>query len=72
VYLSLGRVQHTVGQMRHCRMLFHSLPTFAIMEFHPIVITVLSFSCIPESLGEKFLEVVVIWGILESKIANIA
>jgi len=42
------------------------------MELHPIVFTVLNISCILESLGEKFAKVVVIWGILESKIANIA
>ena len=72
VQFSLGRVQHTVGQMCHCRMLLHGLPTFAVMEFHPIVFTVLNLACILESLGEKFAKVIVIGGILESKIANIA
>lgn len=72
VQISLGRVRHAVGHMCHCRMMLQGLPTLAVMELHPIVFTILNLSCILQGLGEEFAEVVVIRGILESKIANIA
>lgn len=52
--------------------MLHRLPTFAIVQLHPIVFTVLDLARILESLSKEFSEVVVVWGVLKPEIPDVA
>lgn len=48
------------------------LPTPPIVELHPVVFSILDFSGILQGLGEQVPQVVVVWGVLETQIADVA
>ena len=49
-----------------------SLPALAVVELHPIILSILNLAGALESLGEEVAKVVVIWSILKSKVPDIA
>lgn len=53
-------------------MLFHILPTFTTVEFHPVVVAILDVSYVFESLSEQVPEIVVIGRIFEAQVTNVA
>jgi hypothetical protein len=50
----------------------HDLPALAIVQLHPVVLAVLNLASALERLGEELAEVVVVGGILETKVADVA
>lgn len=52
--------------------MLHCLPTFAIVQLHPIVFAVFNLAGIFESLGEEFPEVIVVWSVLKPEIPDVA
>lgn len=53
-------------------MLFHVLPSLAVVKLHPVIFAVLNVSGVFQRLSEQVSEVVIIWRVLEAKIADIA
>ena len=53
-------------------MLFHSLPTLAIVELHPIILAILNFSCILQCLSKKISKIIIVGSVFESEVANVA
>lgn len=53
-------------------VLLNGLPSFAVVELHPIVLTILDLSSVLQCLGEQIPKIVVIRGILEAKISDVA
>ena len=49
-----------------------SLPALAVVELHPIILSILNLASALESLSEEVAKVVVIWSILKSKVADVA
>src|ERR1700761_4888692 len=52
-------------------VLFHGLPSLAVIDFHPIIISVLGLSSVLQSLCEEVTQIIVIRFIFKSKIADI-
>lgn len=50
----------------------HHLPALAVVQLHPVVFAVLDLSSALQGLGEKLAQVVVVGGILEAEVANVA
>jgi hypothetical protein len=50
----------------------HHLPTLAVVQLHPVVLAILNLPSALEGLGEELAQVVVVGGILESEVANVA
>lgn len=50
----------------------HDLPTLAVVQLHPIVLAVLNLASALERLGEELTEVIVVGGVLKTKVANVA
>ena len=48
------------------------LPSPAVVQFHPVVFAVFNLACTLESLREEVLEVVVVWGIFETEVADVS
>ena len=64
---------YRIGRMQMLgRMLLHVLPSFAVVDFHPIVISVLDIPNVLECLSEQVSEVVIVWRILEAEVADVA
>lgn len=53
-------------------MLFHCLPAFAIIQLHPVILSVFNLSGVLQGLGEQIPQVVVVRCILKAKVANVA
>jgi len=53
-------------------MLGDGFPTLAVVQLHPIVLTVLNLSAVLQCLGEQITQEVVVRGVLESKVADVA
>lgn len=72
---SHGRVWVDVGVMHGLNsgwVRLHRLPALAIVQLHPIVLAILNFSSALEGLGKELPEVVVVRGILEAQVTNVA
>lgn len=70
-----GRVLVGVGvvhRLHSRRVRLEHLPALSIVQLHPVILAVLDLSGALESLGEQLAEVVVVGGILETEVANIA
>ena len=68
----LGRyVLTSLVQMSLRWVLLHVLPALSIVDLHPVVLAILHFAGILESLGEQIAKVVVVGSVLEAKIADI-
>lgn len=50
----------------------NGFPALTIVQLHPVVLAILHFSTIFQGLGEQVTKEVVIRGIFESKVANVA
>ena len=53
-------------------VLFHGFPAFAVIELHPVVFAVFDFAGVFERLGEEIAEVVVVGGVFETEVADVA
>ena len=47
-------------------------PPSTVVQFHPIVLSILNFPSVLEGLGKKIPQVIVVRGVFETKIAHIA
>lgn len=52
--------------------MLHSLPSFAIIELHPIVLSIFDFAGVLERLSEQLTQIVVVRSILKSKVPDVA
>lgn len=53
-------------------MRLHLLPALAVVELHPVVLAVLYLASALERLREQLTQVVVVGGVLEAQVANVA
>ena len=51
---------------------FHRLPALAVVQLHPVIFTVFDFSSALESLREKFAQIIVVRGVLETQVPDVA
>jgi len=65
-------VGSTMVQMCGRRVCLHGLPPLAIVQLHPVILAVLNLTSALECLGEQLAQIVVVWSILKSKVADIA
>ena len=49
-----------------------SLPPFSIVELHPIIFAILNLATVLEGLSEQITKEVVVGGVLETEVANVA
>lgn len=61
-----------MGEVLGLTVVLGSLPALAVVELHPIILSILNLAGALESLGEEVAKIVVIWSILESKVADVA
>ena len=47
-------------------------PPAAVVEFHPVIFSILDFACVFKGLGQEVSEVVVVRGIFEAEVADIS
>lgn len=66
-----GCVVWGLGVVVAMGMLLDSFPSLAVVELHPVILSILNLASIFQSLGEKIAEMVVVGGIFEAKVANI-
>ena len=52
-------------------MLLDGLPSFAVVQLHPVVLPVFHLARALQGLGEEVAEVVVVGGVFESKVSHI-
>jgi hypothetical protein len=69
--VSLRGIGHIVRNVGTRWMVLHRLPPLAVVDFHPVINAVFGFPRVLKGLGEKITEVIVVWLVLESKVANI-
>ena len=50
----------------------HDLPALSIVELHPVVLAILNLPSALKRLGEELAQIVVVRGVLESEITDIA
>jgi hypothetical protein len=55
-----------------CRTIRLVVPSASVVELHPVVLPILHFTSILEGLRQKVPEIVVVGGVLEPKVANVA
>lgn len=48
------------------------LPPSAVVELHPVIFPILYFARVLEGLSEEVSEVVVVWGIFETEVADVS
>ena len=53
------------------RVLGDGFPSLAVVELHPIILPILNFAAVLESLSEQVPEEIVIGGIFETKVPHI-
>ena len=53
-------------------MMLQGLPSFAIVELHPIILPILDFTGIFERLSKEFAQIVVIWSIFKAQVSDVA
>ena len=54
------------------RMRFDRLPATTPIQFHPIILAILNLASILKSLCEEIAKEVIVWGIFEAEVADIA
>lgn len=59
-------------QVRRRGMLLHSFPALAVVNLHPVVLAIFDLSGALEGLREQLTKVVVIWGVFEAEIPDVA
>ena len=52
--------------------MLHCFPALAIVQFHPIILSIFDVSCVLECLREQITKIVVIGRILKSEIPHVA
>lgn len=70
-----GRVWVDIGVVHGLnsgRVRLHRLPPLAIVQLHPIILAILNLSSALEGLGKELPEVVVVGGILEAQVTDVA
>lgn len=50
----------------------HDLPALSVVELHPVVLAILNFASALKCLRKELTEVVVVGGVLKTKVADIA
>lgn len=68
---SVGDVVVVGMQMCLTGVLLHSLPALAVVELHPVVLTVLDFATVLECLSEQVAQVIVVGCVFEAKVADV-
>lgn len=53
-------------------VLFHRFPAFPVVQLHPIILSVLDLAGVLQSLRKQIPQIVVVGGLLEPKISDIA
>lgn len=53
-------------------MRLEHLPALSIVQLHPVVFAILDFASALEGLREQFAQVVIIGGVLETQVADVA
>lgn len=61
-----------MGEVLRLTVVLGRLPALAVVELHPVIFSILDIASALESLCKQVTKVVVIWGILESKVADVA
>ena len=61
-----------MGEVLRLTVVLGRLPPLAVVQLHPIVLSIFDLARSLESLSEQITQVVVIWSILESKVADVA
>ena len=61
-----------MGEVLRLTVVLGRLPPLAIVKLHPVILSILDLASALESLSEQVAKVVVIWGILKSKVADVA
>ena len=54
------------------RVVFHGLPPFAIVKFHPVILSIFDLAGVLERLREQLAQVVVVWSVFEPQISDVA
>jgi len=70
-----GRVVVHVGVVHLLdsrRVRLHDLPALPVVQLHPVVLAILDLAGALEGLGKELAQVVVVGGVLESKVADVA
>ncbi len=52
-------------------LLHRLLPSFAVIELHPIIIPILDLPSVFQRLGEEIAQVVVVWSILKTEVSHV-
>jgi hypothetical protein len=63
-------VVHLLDSCRWVRL--HNLPALAVVQLHPVVLAVFDLASALERLGEQLTQVVVVGGVLKTKVADVA
>jgi hypothetical protein len=61
---------HLLDSCRRVRL--HDLPALAVVQLHPVVLAILNLASALESLGEQLTQVVVVGGVLETEVTDVA
>jgi hypothetical protein len=64
------RVVHLLDGSGRVRL--HHLPALAVVQLHPVVLAILNLPGALKRLGEELTQVVVVRGVLETEVANVA
>ena len=54
------------------RVVFHGLPSLAIVKLHPVILSIFDLAGVLERLSEQLTQVVVVRSIFEAKIPDVA
>jgi hypothetical protein len=73
VELSVRRVGHRVGLVEVVLrwVLLDGLPSFAVVQLHPVVLSIFQLPGVLQRLGEQIAEVVVVGSVLEAEVSHI-
>ncbi len=61
-----------MSKMMLRRMGFDRLPATTTIQFHPVIFAVLDLASILQCLCKEVAKEVVVWGVLEAKVADVA
>lgn len=53
-------------------MLLHRFPAFAVVQLHPIILSILNLARVLQSLGEQIPQIIIVRGLFEPQVPDIA
>lgn len=52
--------------------MLHGLPSFAVVELHPVIFPIFDLAGVLQRLGEQLAKIVVVWSVFKAQVPNVA